>query len=45
MLINFALYILIFLISALLDLLVLINTEGFWERFWERRDKMNGKNG
>lgn len=44
MIINFALYILIILIASLLDLLVLINTEGFWERFWERRNKMNGKN-
>lgn len=45
MLINFVLYILIILIASLLDLLVMINTEGFWERFWERRNKMNGKNG
>lgn len=45
MLINFVLYILIILIASLLDLLVMINTEGFWERFWERSNKMNGKNG
>lgn len=43
MLINFVLYILIILIASLLDLLVMINTEGFLERFWERRNKMNGK--